>query len=341
MSGFKYINNRRVLYNEIIEPVQPVEVIEGLVNSTYFPIHADIYNACISYTEFMKDKYQFKSEPEDYSLNQPKISSIKTTEGIAALSLLNLAHIFHKTIIIYDKNNNGRLLQSQSPDYSEKIYLYSEIPGKFDLLIPFPLRKFKCFPLYNLIIDYKGPVFTVENKDSFADLFLNETSIQKRTEFAQELQSRGLNLLDPLAAEWLTAFNEQASAFNSYDCKNLSDDLTVIQPNKPFTMLGSYKGHITQDYYWTFHCGKNTTMEVFFTDGAEQFKALDFPLDLDLDLNVVRFYIEDWVFYREVNGQRETIKTLNHENGYSKQPFGHLLCKGKGSYFALVDQQMY
>ena len=335
MSGFKYVNNRRILYNEIIEPDNKHGEPFVPENFTYFPSNTDLYNACISYTEYIKG-LPLAPDIADYSLTRPKISRMKT--GEPALSLLNLAHIFHKTIIIY-----GLAGQTSQTDYTEKIYLYSEIDGLYDLLIPLPLRKFHCFPLYNLIIDYKGPVFTVENKDYFTDLFLKETSIQRHAEFAQELETKGLTQ-DPLAVEWLTAFNERASAFNCYDCKNLSEDLIVLRPNEPFTMLSSYKGHITQDYYWVFHC-KNTEMEVFFTHGTEQIKAFGSVLNLDdLDLNVIRFYFEDWVFYCEVNGKRTSIKrfeTFEHENGYTKQPFGHLFCKGKGSYFALIDQQMY
>jgi len=329
MSGFKYVNNRRVLYNEIIEPQEAPHDSFDPEKFTYFQQNTDIYNACISFTEYMKSLPLIVA---DFTLNQPKQSRMKAKEQ--PLTLLNLAHIFQKTIVIYG-------LQESSPtlDYTEKIYLYSETAGVYDLLIPFPLCKFKCFPLYNLILDYGGPRFTVSNKDSFADLFLKETAIPRRNEFAHELQSKGLTG-DPLAVEWLTAFNTRMVSFNYYDCKNLSEDLEVIHPKEPFTMVSSYIGHITTDYYWVFHCGKNTELEVLFTDGTEQFKALDvLDLHLDLDLNVLRFYFEDWVFYREINGQRVAIKILAHENGYSKQPFGHLLCKGKGSFFALVDQQ--
>ena len=234
MSGFKYVNNRRVLYNEIIEPQEPQGEPFHPEKFTYFGANTDIYNACISFTEYMKG---LPLEIGNFTLNAPKPSRMKAKEQ--PLTLLNLAHIFQKTIIIY-----GLQECSRTPDYTEKIYLYSEKAGLYDLLIPLPLCKFKCFPLYNLIIDYGGPRFTVSNKDNFADLILKETTIPRRNEFAHELKSAGLTG-DPLAVEWLAAFNERMAAFNHYDCKNLSEDLEVIQPHEPFTMLSSYIGHIT------------------------------------------------------------------------------------------------
>jgi hypothetical protein len=327
MSGFKYVHNRRILYNEESNPSNPIKTFNP-EDYTYYPVETDIYNACIT------ANVPFETAIPDFSLTLPKISRLKSRPD---LSLRTLSHIFRKNIVVYTlafKIESVEIL-----DFPETIYLYTEKDACYDILLPVPLRKFQmqCFPLYALIVKYGGPIYTVANKTYFADLFLTETSVTDRANFAEELKE--LKAAGTLAEEWLTAYNTRLETFNQYDCKNMSADLSVINPAETFTMLGAYKGHITQDYYWVFQCGKNTHLTVFFSNDEEQVKCLDINgSGFDQEVNVVRFYIDASVFYREINGQRTAVITLPFKNGYSINAFGHLLCKGKG-HFSLVDQQ--
>ena len=337
MSGFKYVHNRRILYNEESLESHPLKTFNP-EDYTYYPVQTDIYNACIT------ANVPLKTVISDFSLTLPKVSLVKSRPD---LSLRTLSHIFQKNIVVY--TTDLKIQSVEILDFSETIYLYTEKDDCYDILLSVPLRKFQvhCFPLYALIVKYDGPIYTVANKASFPDLFLTDVAVANRANFAEELNGnqKALKALKPLngdqkelAEEWLAAYNARMETFNQYDCKNISADLSVINPAETFTMLGGYKGHITSDYYWVFHCGKETTLTVFFTNGDEQIKCLEYQ-SFDQEVNVIRFFIEEWIFYREINGQKTAVLTLiPTEKGYSKKAFGHLLCKGKG-HFALVDQQ--